>query len=121
VLRLLHEVAPRHPAAFGHLLQAIDFYVSPTREVAIVGPDGPARAALERVVRTRPRPRLVLAGSRGPAGKHTTQRTDEQGVVVPLLAGRTAIAGQPAAYVCESFVCRQPVTDPRELADALSS
>ena len=24
-LRLLHEVAPRHPTAFGHLLQAIDF------------------------------------------------------------------------------------------------
>ena len=46
-IRLLHTIAPQHPQAFGHLLQAIDFHVSPTREVALVGPD---RAPLERVV-----------------------------------------------------------------------
>jgi uncharacterized protein len=109
VLRLTHELAPRHPSAFGHLLQAIDFYVSPTREVAIVGPAGPARGALERVVRERPRTRLVLAGS--DPGEHDT--------VVPLLAGRTTVAGRPAAYVCERFACQRPVTEPHELAAAL--
>ena len=34
VLRLLHEVAPQHPAAFGHLLQAIHWYLSPARPLA---------------------------------------------------------------------------------------
>jgi uncharacterized protein len=34
VLRLLHEVAPRHPAAFGHLLQAMHWYLSPARPIA---------------------------------------------------------------------------------------
>jgi uncharacterized protein len=104
VLRLAHELAPRHPSAFGHLLQAIDFYVSPTREVAIVGPAGPARAALEQVVRERPRPRLVLAGGSG-----TTS------AAVPLLEGRVPVAGRPAAYVCERFACHAPVTEPSAL------
>ena len=50
VLRLLHPVAAAAPAAFGHLLQALDFALAPVREVAIVGADA---APLERVVRAR--------------------------------------------------------------------
>ena len=37
VLRLLHALAAEHPQAFGHLLQALDFHLSPVREVALVG------------------------------------------------------------------------------------
>src|SRR4051794_15070084 len=75
VLRLLHQVAPRHPQAFGHLLQALDFYASAVREVALVGED---LRPLERVVRAEFRPHLVLAGARDAA----------QADGVPLLAGR---------------------------------
>jgi uncharacterized protein YyaL (SSP411 family) len=100
VLRLLHPVAARHPSAFGHLLQALSFHGSPAREVALVGSEtGP----LARVVRGSYRPHLVLAGARVGGG------------AVPLLAGREAVGGAAAAYVCESFSCRQPVTDPEEL------
>jgi uncharacterized protein YyaL (SSP411 family) len=111
VLRLLHELAPRHPAAFGHLLQAIDFYVSPTREVAIVGPAGPARGALERVVREQPRTNVVLAGA----------ESEEQESSVPLLRGRTLLDGRAAAYVCERFACQRPVVEPAELAALLGA
>jgi len=38
VLRLLHEIAPRHPAAFGHLLQAMHWYLSPARPIACAVP-----------------------------------------------------------------------------------
>jgi uncharacterized protein YyaL (SSP411 family) len=38
VLRLLHEIAPRHPSAFGHLLQAIHYYLSPARPIACAIP-----------------------------------------------------------------------------------
>src|SRR5204862_1081184 len=31
-LRLLHEIAPRHPRAFGHFLLALDFHLTPTQE-----------------------------------------------------------------------------------------
>ncbi|HEY2397953.1 MAG TPA: thioredoxin domain-containing protein [Solirubrobacteraceae bacterium] len=34
VLRLLHELAPLHPAAFGHLLQALHWHLSPARPIA---------------------------------------------------------------------------------------
>jgi uncharacterized protein YyaL (SSP411 family) len=101
-LRLVHELAPRHPLAFGHLLAAIDFYTSPTREVALVGPD---RGALERVVRGAFRPHIVLAGGA------------QDGV--PLLDGRAPVDGRATAYVCEHFACRRPVTEPAELAALL--
>ena len=109
VLRLLHEVAPKHPTAFGHLLQALDWVADPARpprEVALVGPDV---APLARVVRSRLRPRLVLAGGPGP---------DER---VPLLAGREPLDERAAAYVCERFACQRPVAEPGELAALLDA
>jgi uncharacterized protein YyaL (SSP411 family) len=42
VLSLLHEIAPRHPAAFGHLLQAMHWHLAPARPIAC---EVPARAA----------------------------------------------------------------------------
>jgi uncharacterized protein YyaL (SSP411 family) len=104
VLRLLHEVAPKHPTAFGHLLRALDWTAGPPREVALVGADV---APLAAVVRSRLRRRLVLAGARGPDDR------------VPLLAGRTPVDGDAAAYVCERFACRRPVASPDELAALL--
>ena len=101
-LRLVHEVAPRHPQAFGHLLQAMAFYVSPSREVALVGDD---LQALERVIRAGYRPNIVVAGGTGD---------------VPLLEGRTPVNGRAAAYVCEHFACRTPVTEPGELEALLA-
>jgi uncharacterized protein len=103
VLRLLHEVAPKHPQAFAHLLQALDFHFARTREVALVGAD---TGALERVVRARFRPHLVLAGGEADG--------------VPLLQGREPVDGRPAAYVCENFACKMPVTEPEELERLLA-
>jgi uncharacterized protein len=104
VLRLLHEIAPRHPQAFAHLLQALDFHFAQTKEVALAGDD---TSDLERVVRSKFRPHLVLAGGE-PDG-------------VPLMEGRTPVDGAPAAYVCEGFVCKAPVTDPSRLEALLTA
>jgi hypothetical protein len=38
VLALLAEVAPRHPAAFGHVLQVMHWYLSPARPIACAVP-----------------------------------------------------------------------------------
>jgi uncharacterized protein YyaL (SSP411 family) len=103
VLRLLHELAAKHPQAFGHLLQALDFQLAPVKEVALVGDD---LAPLERVVRGAFRPHLVLAGG-APDG-------------VPLLQDRPPVDGRAAAYVCEHFACKAPVTEPGELERLLS-
>jgi hypothetical protein len=103
VLRLLHELAPNHPQAFGHLLQALDFRLAAVKEVALVGDE---LHPLERVVRDTFRPHLVLAGGE-PDG-------------VPLLEGRDPVEGRPTAYVCEQFACKAPVTEPDELESLLA-
>jgi uncharacterized protein len=102
VLRLLHAIAPQHPTAFGHVLQALDFHLAAVKEIAIVGPDA---EPLERVVRGEFRPHVVVAG--GPADG------------VPLLQGREPVDGRAAAYVCVRFACLRPVTEPAELAALL--
>ena len=109
VFRLLGRIAPQHPQAFAHLLQAIDFHLARVREVALVGD---RLEPLERAVRERFRPHLVLAG----AGEG---QPVEDGGGPPLLRGRTPVDGRPAAYVCEGFSCRRPVTEPEELARLL--
>ena len=43
VLALLRDIAPRHPTAFGHLLQALHWHLSPARPIACAIP--PARQA----------------------------------------------------------------------------
>jgi uncharacterized protein YyaL (SSP411 family) len=106
VLRLFAGLLSRSPLAFGHLLQALDFHLAPTREVALVGAD---TAELQHAVRAEFRPHVVLAGGDG---------GDAAGV--PLLEGRTALDGAAAAYVCERFTCRRPVTEPAELQALLA-
>jgi uncharacterized protein YyaL (SSP411 family) len=112
-IRLFSAPAMQHPDAFGHLLQAIDFHLSPVREVALVAPANgsdvsPDLAELAGVVRSAHRPHVVLAG--GPEGSERPE----------LLRERPAVEGRPAAYVCENFTCQAPVTEPGELAAALS-
>jgi len=104
VFALFGKPAVEHPDAFAHMLRALDFNLSPSREVALVGDDLDQLAA---VVRERFRPRLVLAG--GPEGAAEP----------PLLAGRTAVDGKAAAYVCENFACQLPVTGAEELRKLL--
>ena len=119
VFALFSKPAVEHPDAFAHLLRALDFHLSPTREVALVrnqrtlnnSPSGRPNSAdaeddlseFAAVVREKLRPHLVLAG--GP------EDTEEP----PLMAGRTTVEGRPAAYVCENFACRLPVTEAEEL------
>jgi len=114
VLRLLHRVAAKHPHAVAHLLRALDLHFATAKEVALVAPGtGDGLGELAAVVRSRLRPHLVLAG-----GSEGSERPE-------LMAGRGTVEGRPAAYVCEGFSCRLPVTEPaaleRELAGTARS
>jgi uncharacterized protein YyaL (SSP411 family) len=112
-LRLVRDLLERAPSAFGYALCALDLYVGPVPEVAIVGdPAGADTRALVDVVRRGFRPNAVLAVA---AGGDTRART-----TVGLLRDRPPIQWKATAYVCERFVCRQPVTEPAALAEQLS-
>ena len=106
VLRAGAGLAEHYPAAVGHLLAVAHSWLTPPREVAIVGVDS---ADLRRVYWERYRPDAVLASSDG------TTSSD-----VPLLAGRAPHDGPARAYVCRRFVCKAPVGAPGELRDQLA-
>jgi uncharacterized protein len=98
VLRLVEPSLARVPSAFGWSLCALDLWLAPPQEIAVTGSvQSPvARAALVPF-----RPHAVAAV--GP---------DD---VVPLLAGKTLVDGEPAVYVCERFACQAPVTTPEQV------
>jgi uncharacterized protein YyaL (SSP411 family) len=104
VFDLFAKTAAEHPGSFAHLLRGLDFHLSATAEVALVGED---HSELAAVVRSSFRPHLVLAG--GPPGSEEPA----------LLRDRPQLDGHPTAYVCESFACRAPVTDAAALRDLL--
>ncbi len=117
--RTLVALAPsmaKAPSAFGHFLCALDDLVDPFYEVAIVGaPEDDATLALRHTISQRFLPRVVYAQA-DPAAPDATQTQQ----TVPLLADRPLVDGQPAAYVCQGFVCQRPVTTAEELLKLLA-
>jgi uncharacterized protein YyaL (SSP411 family) len=114
-LRLVRDVLTSTPGGFGQALCALDLYLGPTYEVAIVGDreDADTKALVDEVVKARWRPNLVLAIA--------SPRDLEAAGAVPLLEGRSPIGERATAYVCQRFVCRSPVTEPSALTGALET
>ncbi|MFZ0426903.1 MAG: thioredoxin domain-containing protein [Acidobacteriota bacterium] len=113
--RMLERLAPalsRYPDAFGNWLCAADSLIGPVQEIVVVG-EPAQREPLVAVIRRLylPRKVLLLASSNGGV----------EGMELPLLEGRTDRADAATAYVCESYTCREPTSDPEELARQLSS
>ena len=110
-VRIVVPLAPAmadSPSAFGHLLCVLDDFIGPFQEVAVVGITGtPDRAALLAPLAQSFLPRLVVA--------QAAPDDRDAGSTVPLLAGRGLVDGRAAAYVCQHFVCQQPVTEPDAL------
>jgi uncharacterized protein YyaL (SSP411 family) len=93
VFRLVAPLLSRAPTAFGWALCGLDLYLSPPREIAVIG--GPEDDVARRVLSDWD-PRAVVAFGPG----------DD----VPLLAGKGPVDGKPAVYVCERFACQAPLT-----------
>jgi uncharacterized protein len=109
-LRSVISAAVRYPTAFARWLCALDFAVGPVVEVAILGDAQDAHTqALVETLWSSYRARLVAAISAHPSPAEAP----------PLLDDRHLLHNQPSAYVCQNFVCRQPVNDPDELAAQL--
>jgi uncharacterized protein YyaL (SSP411 family) len=112
-LRPVRDLMGRAPTMLGHALGALDLYLSPAQEVAIVGdPRSDETRKLVGEVWRRYLPNAVLAVS-APGDREAAR-------VVPLLEGRRPIDGGPAAYVCQHFACQRPVGSPEELVDQLA-
>jgi uncharacterized protein YyaL (SSP411 family) len=109
-LGLVGTAPARYPTTFAQWLLALDWRVGPVDEIALVGaPDDPRMGRLLDVARAGYRPRQVIAVAPDPIAS-----------AVPLLQARFALRGQPTAFVCRGFACRQPVTEPESLAALLA-
>ena len=112
MLGSVSEMLKRHPTSFAQWLCTMDFALTPTREVAILGtPNTPEFEALTEVLWEAYRPHLVAALSSFPPGTSAP----------PLLAGRPLIEKKASAYVCQNFVCKTPVTHPADLKKLLEA
>ncbi len=105
VLRLTASQIRRHPQGFGRALSALEFHLEQTMEIVVVGEEG---NELERIALGGYHPDAVVVLGRG---------DDDHGL--PLLADRTAIDGEPTAYICRDNVCQRPVTTGAELKLAI--
>ncbi|OQW33572.1 MAG: hypothetical protein A4E19_04090 [Nitrospira sp. SG-bin1] len=99
----------RYPRAFAKSLAVVDFLTEGPVEVAIVGdePQNSLRALRDAVAQCYLPNRIVATGSPGEPSS------------LPLLKDRPTVSGKPTLYICRNYTCRQPITDPRSVADAL--
>ncbi len=99
------------PHHFPHLASAADMALTPWREIVIAG-DSPA---MLREVRSRYLPNTVVAAvPAAGAGADVLKR-------MPMAEGKKAVGSKPAAYVCENYTCKAPVTTAAELARILDA
>jgi uncharacterized protein YyaL (SSP411 family) len=103
----------RAPRAFATALAAGDFLERGPLELAVVGTAGAAdRETFEAALGRRYLPNRILA-------LLDPKKPDQP--LPPLLAGKGLVDGKAALYVCRSFTCGAPLTDPSAIDAALSA
>jgi uncharacterized protein len=102
------------PSAMPLMLVALDYSLSKPRQIVIAGKkDAPETKALLREVNRHFLPNTVLFLADGAEGQKYLGGKNE------AIRAMSLIDGKPAAYVCENFTCKAPVTDPKQLAELL--
>jgi uncharacterized protein YyaL (SSP411 family) len=101
-LKLYSDLLQSHPFAAGQMLIALDFYLGPVQEFAVVGePTNEETQRVLRAIHTGFHPNKVVALR--PLGGAI--RED----LLELIEGRSAINGRTTTYLCENFTCREPL------------
>ncbi len=112
LLALAADVS-RYPAGYTRLLQSACWLLQPSREVVIVGSLGePHTEAMLAVVRRGRLDQMVVL----------FKNVDDAQTIVrlaPFTERMHPLNGRAAAYVCQDYSCREPLTDADELARLL--
>jgi len=109
------EQLTKTPTALPQMLVALDAALAKPRQIVIAGPrDAAATRALLRETHAHFIPnKLVLLADGGAGQQWLGERLEFVKTVRP-------IDGQPAAYVCENFVCQLPTSDVAKLRALLA-
>jgi uncharacterized protein len=112
VFHLTASAVRRYASGFGRLLCALDFHLGTPKEIAIIGiPNSAETQSMVTEIWKPYLPNKVVAQ----ASPGDTRAAE----LIPLLRDRPLLGNKATAYVCENFVCKQPVTTPAELASQL--
>ena len=105
----------RFPAALPQMLCALDASLAKPRQIVIAGPrESAATRALLREIHAHYLPNKLLLLADGATGQQWLgERLEFLKTVAPM-------NGEPAAYVCENFVCQLPTTDAAKLRELLA-
>ena len=96
------------------MLVALDYSLSKPRQIVIAGKkDAPETNALLREVNRHFLPKTILLRADGAEGQKYLGDKNE------AIRAMSPIDGKSAAYVCENFTCKAPVTDPAALRKLL--
>jgi uncharacterized protein YyaL (SSP411 family) len=100
-LKAYHETMADHPQAAGQMLVALDLFLGPLDEIAVVGHRGePETERVLTSLRGKYRPNRVIAFHDPASGPPPSE--------VPLLADKP-MRGAVTVYVCRDFACREPL------------
>ncbi len=98
------------PASLGTMLTALDFWIGPTQEIVIVGDRQrvDTKEMLQLIYRAFLPNAVILFHQSGEAGKDIEK-------IVSFIQNLAAVNGQATAYICDNYVCKQPVTSFEDL------
>jgi len=103
------------PSAMPQMLVALDFSLSKPRQIVIAGKkDAPETKALLKEVHCHFLPKTILLLADGSYGQKYLGEKNE------AIRTMSTVEGKSAAYVCENFTCKAPVTDSSELAELVA-
>jgi uncharacterized protein YyaL (SSP411 family) len=102
------------PSAMPQMLVALDYSLGKPRQIVIAGSkDAPETKALLKEVRRHFLPRtILLLADNGEGQKYLGERNE-------AIRAMSLVDGKQAAYICENFTCKAPVTNPKQLAELL--
>ena len=112
VFREVADSIRKYPSGFGYALSGLDFLLSTPKEVAIIAPEQSSLKTFVRVAWERYLPNKVVASA-------LSGDSAAIGSVV-LLQNRNVVEGKTAAYVCQNYTCKEPVTEIAAFAEQLS-
>ncbi len=103
------------PSAMPQMLVALDYSLSKPRQIVIAGKkDAPETKALVKEVYRHFLPKTIVLLAEGGEGQKYLGEQNE------AIRAMSPVDGKPAAYVCQNFTCKAPVTDPKKLAELLN-
>jgi hypothetical protein len=107
-------ILSQFPSGMPQMLVAIENSLSKPRQIVIAGKkDSPETKALLKEVHRHFLPKTTLLLADGAEGQKFLGEKNE------AIRAMSLVESKPAAYVCENFTCKAPVTDPRQLGDLI--